>query len=46
MTPVRARRPRATLLIVLALTAAMLVPGTGVGQAFQIPSRRSSPPIP
>ena len=47
MTPVSARRPRATLLVVLALTAAMLVLGNGVGQAFQIsqPAVVSADPV-
>ena len=47
MTPVSTRRPRATLLIVLALTGAMLVLGTGVGQAFQIsqPAVVSADPV-
>ena len=47
MTPVSARRPRATLLIVLALTGAMLVLGTGVGHAFQIsqPAVVSADPV-
>ena len=47
MTPVSTRRPRATLLIVLALTGAMLVLGTGVGHAFQIsqPAVVSADPV-